>query len=127
MNHYRLTVDRDLFFTRAALKHQGRVRVVTLLIDCGSSHMMLAWEALVSLKADPALSKVRRPIATLNGVVYMPEVVLDEFHALGRRVEGMPVLAHSMPPGIKIDGVLGMNFLRRFDTDLNFKQATIRI
>lgn len=127
MKHYHLTVDRDLFLTRAALKHQGRFRVVTLLIDCGSSHTMLAWETLVSLKADPALSKVRRPIATLNGVVYMPEVALDEFHALGQRVEALPVLAHSMLPGVQIDGVIGMNFLRRFDTDLNFKQATIRI
>jgi hypothetical protein len=57
----------------------------------------------------------------------MPEVSLDEFHALGQRIEALPVLAHSMLPGVQIDGVIGMNFLRRFDTDLNFKQATIRI
>jgi hypothetical protein len=104
MKHYHLTVDRDLFLTRAALKHQGRFRVVTLLIDCGSSHTMLTWETLVSLKADPALSKVRRPIATLNGVVYMPEVSLDEFHGLGQRIEALPVWLIQCSPASKLMG-----------------------
>lgn len=36
-------------------------------------------------------------------------------------------LVHMLPLGGQVDGVLGMSFLRRFDLDLNFKQALVRI
>jgi hypothetical protein len=55
----------------------------------------------------------------------LPEVEIDEFHSLGQRVERFPMLAHTIPLGTQVDGVLGMNFLRQFETVLNFKQATI--
>ena len=74
---------------------------------------------------------------TANGLLVLPEVKVqeatnafglwDEFHSLGQLVERFPVLAHTIPLGSQVDGLLGMNFLRRFDTFLNFKQATIRL
>ncbi len=127
MNHYSLIVHGNLFFTKVALKHHGRIRVVKLLIDCGASHTILSWGALSSLEIDPAGAPRRRPIVTANGLVQAPEVTVEELHALGQRVNQLLVLAHTIPFGSQVAGVLGMNFLRRFDTDLNFKQATIRI
>lgn len=127
MNHYHLTVQRELFFAKAALKQQGQVRVVNLLIDCGASQTMLSWGTLLSLKLDPAISPIRRPTVTANGLVYLPEVTIDELHAFGQRVGQMPVLANNIPLGTHVHGLLGMNFLRRFETCLNFKQATIQI
>ncbi|MGH9854996.1 MAG: aspartyl protease family protein [Blastocatellia bacterium] len=127
MNRYSLIVQGNLFFTKAAIKHQGRVRVVKLLIDCGASQTILSWGALASLEIDPAISPIRRRIVTANGLVQAPEVTVEELHSLGQRVNQLPVLALTIPFGSQIAGVLGMNFLRRFDTDLNFKQATIRI
>ena len=64
---------------------------------------------------------------TANGLLVLPEVKVDEFHSLGQLVERFPVLAHTIPLGSQVDGLLGMNFLRRFDAELNFKQATIRV
>ncbi len=37
------------------------------------------------------------------------------------------LLAHTIPLGRQVHGVLGMNFLRQFETCLNFKQATIQL
>jgi len=127
MRHYRLTVRHDLLFTRAALKHQDRVRVVHLLIDSGSTYTVLSWEVLLSLKLDPTTFSARRSIVTANGLLVLPEVEVDTFHALGQLVERFPVLAHTIPLGSQVDGVLGMNFLRRFTMELNFKQATVRL
>ena len=127
MKQYHLTVHRDLFFTKAALKHQDQVRVAKLLVDCGASQVMLSWATLIALKLDPAGSQIHRPIVTANGLIYMPEVILDEFHAFGQRFARLAVLAHTIPLGTGINGVIGMNFLRRFDTCLNFKRATMQI
>ena len=126
MKHYRLTVRNELLFTRAALKHQNRIRVVDLLIDSGSTYTIVSWELLLSLNLDPASSSTRRPIMTANGLLVLPEVEVDELHSLGRFVERFPVLAHTIPLGSQVDGLLGMNFLRQFEMDLNFKQGTIR-
>ncbi len=127
MRQYHLEVQGDLFFTQAALKHQGRIRVVKLLIDCGASQAIFSWGILISLGIDPAISTSRRRIITANGAIYVPETTLGELDALGRRAENLQVLAHNIPLGSQVAGVLGMNFLRRFDTNLNFKQATILI
>ena len=116
----------ELLFTRAALKHQNRIRVVDLLIDSGSTYTIVSWELLLSLNLDPASSSTRRPIMTANGLLVLPEVEVDELHSLGRFVERFPVLAHTIPLGSQVDGLLGMNFLRQFEMDLNFKQRTIR-
>jgi predicted aspartyl protease len=127
MNRYSFIVQGNLFFTKAAIKHQGRIRVVKLLVDCVASQTILSWGALASLEIDPAISIIRRRIVTANGLVQAPEVTVEELHSLGQRVNQLPVMAHTIPFGNQIAGVLGMNLLRRFDTDLNFKQATIRI
>ena len=127
MKHYRLTVRSELLFTRAALKHQNRIRVVNLLIDSGSTYTVLSWEVLLSLKLDPATSVPRRSIMAANGLLVLPEVEIEEFHSLGQPIERFPVLAHTIPLGSQVDGLLGMNFLRQFEMDINFKQATIRL
>jgi predicted aspartyl protease len=79
------------------------------------------------LGIDPAISTIRRRIVTANGAIYVPETTLAELDALGQQAGNMNVLAHNIPLGSQVAGVLGMNFLRRFDTNLNFKQATILI
>ncbi|MGH9837749.1 MAG: aspartyl protease family protein [Blastocatellia bacterium] len=73
MNRYSLIVQGNLFFTKAAIKHQGRIRVVKLLIDCGASQTILSWGALASLEIDPAISPIRRRIVTANGLVQAPQ------------------------------------------------------
>jgi predicted aspartyl protease len=116
-----------LFFTRAALKHQSLVRVVNLLIDTGANYTILSWATLISLGLDPAASTLRRPITTANGLVWMPVVKLEEFHAFGQTVSQLPILAHTVPLGSQVSGVLGMDFLRRFPIKLDFKQAIVEL
>ena len=127
MKRYQLEVRGGLFFTQAAFKQQESVRVVSLLIDSGATFTIVSWATLVSLNLDPAGSTVRKPITTANGLVLMPEVLIERVDALGQRVAQFSVLAHTIPLGSNVGGVLGMNFLREFEINLNFKQAYIEI
>src|SRR5258708_35529748 len=104
MKQYRLTVRNELLFTRAALKQQNRTRVVTLLIDSGSTYTIVSWEVLLSLKLDPSSFRVRRPITTANGLLVLSELEVEEFHALGQIKGRFPVLVHTVPLGGQIDG-----------------------
>jgi predicted aspartyl protease len=127
MKQYHLVMRNGLFFTRAALKHQSLVRVVNLLIDTGANYTILSWATLISLGLDPAASTLRRPITTANGLVWMPVVKLEEFHAFGQTVSQFPILAHTVPLGSQVSGVLGMDFLRQFPIKLDFKQAIVEL
>lgn len=127
MKRYQLEVRGGLFFTQVALKQQESVRVVSLLIDSGATYTIVSWATLVSLNLDPAGSTIRKQIVTANGLVLMPEVLIERVDALGQRVAQLPVLAHTIPLGSKVGGVLGMNFLRQFEIKLNFKQAFAEI
>jgi predicted aspartyl protease len=127
MKLYYLAVRSGLLFTRAALKQQTLPRVVTLLLDSGSSYTILSWGTIASLGLDPGASAIRRPVMTANGELLLPEVTIEEFHALGQRLGQFLVLAHTIPLGRQVHGILGMNFLRQFETCLNFKQATIQL
>src|SRR5262249_22452597 len=127
MKLYRLAVRSGLLFTRAAVKQQALLRVVTLLLDSGSSYTVLSWGTILSLGLDPDVSTIQRSIMTANGELLLPEVTVEECHALGQRLGQFPVLAHTMPLGRQGHGVLGMDFLRQFEACLNFKQATIQL
>jgi clan AA aspartic protease (TIGR02281 family) len=125
MKRYHLTVRNGLLFTRAALRHQKLFRVVSLLIDTGASYTIISWGTLLSLGLDPTASSMRKPVTTANGVVWMPEVEIEEFDTLGQSVESLRVLAHTIPLGSHVNGVLGMDFLRQFEFKLNLKQSVI--
>ena len=127
VKHYRLMVRHELLFTRAALKCHTRIRVATLLVDTGATYTILSREVLLSLRLDPSAAITRRPLMTANGLLVLPEVEVDELYTLGQRVTPFPVLAHTIPLGSQVDGVLGMNFLRRFELELHFKQGAIRV
>ena len=127
MKSYRLIVGNELFFTRAALKEKESVWVALLLIDTGSNYTIVSWEALTALGIDPATSKIRRSLMTANGLIQVPEVTVEEFHCFGEVLKQFPVVAHSIPLGATVGGVLGMNFLRQHTTNLNFKNSTIEV
>lgn len=127
MKRYQLAVRDRLLFTRAALSQQKLFRVVTLLIDTGASQTIISWETLLSLNIDPSSSTPRKQVTTANGTVWMPQVEIEEFNALGQSVGSLRVLAHTIPLGSQVNGVLGMDFLRQFEFRLNFKQSVIEL
>ena len=47
-----------------------------------------------------------------SGVEYVPHVAIRRFRALGQILNGMVVLAHTLPPSASVDGLLGLDFFR---------------
>jgi hypothetical protein len=44
-----------------------------------------------------------------------------------RTMRHIDVLYHDLPPSARVDGLLGLNFLSRFDLRINFKQEFITV
>jgi predicted aspartyl protease len=61
-----------------------------------------------------------------NGVIVAPMVALARFHCVGKTIEGFPVVAHTLPSGTYVDGLLGMDFLNQVGAVLDLGAATLR-
>lgn len=124
---YRLAYHGNLLVLRAAAGggNQGVV-VVRLAVDTGASYTTLPVEVVEALGCDThhPLRTVR--IVAANGVIVAPVVALPWFHCLGQRLTSFPVVAHTLPTGTFVDGLLGMDFLRRCGAVIAVGEATLR-
>ncbi len=87
---------------------------VRLLVDTGAAMTILDRRVLGNMGYDPGQSP-RGLFSTANGVVEAPVVSVGEL-ALGETRVG-PISVGALPLGLPegIDGLLGMNFLRRYE------------
>ena len=101
--------------------------IVNLALDTGATWTLVSWETAVLVGYDPALIQQRTAIITGSGIEYCPKLNLLRVEALGKSVSSLEALCHTLPPTSRVDGLLGLNFLRQFNVGLNFKQGYITI
>ena len=122
---YRFDPKASLILVKSKLCGPGGDTVVNLALDTGATWTLVSWETAVLVGYDPASIRQRTPITTGSGVEYCPKLVIRGVEALGKTVKDLEVLCHTLPPTSRVDGLLGLNFLRRFNVGLNFKKGYI--
>ena len=110
---YTLTRTGSLLLTRAAITGPAGTKVINLLVDTGSTYTILPVEVLESIGISPAESEHHERIATGSGYVIAPKVRLTSIDTLGKRFKRAGVIAHTLPFGGPVDGLLGMELLCR--------------
>jgi len=102
-------------------------RIVTLILDTGASYTQLPWRVLRAIGSDPKPGAGIIRVVTSSGVEVPPLAKVKKLHALGKSVDDLEVLCHDLPPEAKVDGLLGLNFLRHFNIAIRFKDGIIEI
>lgn len=125
---YRALRRGKLLLVRAAAGSTEESSIVLrLLIDTGSSHTVLPVEVLESLGCDTHHPIDRVRIIAANGIIVAPRLAVAWFHCLGRRIIDFPVLAHTLPVGTYVDGLLGMDFLVRCRATISAGDGSITV
>lgn len=107
---------------------EGKVaRIVTLILDTGATYTQLPWRILHAIGSDPKRDARSIRVVTTSGVEVPPLARVERLHALGRSVENLEVLCHDLPPEARVDGLLGLNFLRHFNVAIRFREGLIEI
>lgn len=125
---YRATRHGRVFVVRSvAAGANQKIQHLRLLVDTGSSYTVLPVETLTSLGCDldKPLQTVR--IMTASGFVRAPVVEVRWFHCLGWRMDQFRVVAHTLPKGSFVDGLLGMDFLERAGAAIFVSRSEIRV
>jgi predicted aspartyl protease len=105
----------DLMVVEAALWGTHKAREILLVIDTGASMTSVEPAILQELgyTSDDAILRTRVP--TPVGVQHGHLLRTPRFHALGVDLSGFVVQALALADAYGVDGLLGMNFLERFN------------
>ena len=98
-----------------------------LVLDIGATRSLIDLTTLLLLGFDPAQSPQRIQMTTGSSVEVVPVVVLTRLSALGQHRFGFPVMAHALPKGSDVDGLLGLDFLRGHVLTIDFQASWINL
>lgn len=99
---------------------------VRLLVDTGSSFTILPVKVLQNLGYDTRNPLRRQELVTGQGRIYAPVINVSWFNCVGQLIQDFEIVAHDIPPNLRIDGLLGMDFLTRFGAVISVGDAQIR-
>ena len=98
-----------------------------LLLDTGSAYTIVSQEILDVIGCSPAQSEKKQRIITGSGYEIVPVVIVSKFSCLGKLLKNFRILAHTLPFGVYVDGLLGMDFLNSFEIEIRIKKGEIII
>jgi predicted aspartyl protease len=124
---YKLEKQGSLLATRCFIEGKKGKAYPNLLVDTGSAFTIISQELLEFVGSSPVTAPKRRRIITGSGYEIVPVVSVPAFHCLGKTLKNYPIYGHTLPIGIFVDGLLGMDFLRRFDILMDLKKGEIEI
>ena len=95
------------------------------LVDTGTAMTMLSQRVAVEIGLDLTKPVRHERIASVHQVIRVPVLRLSSLQVGGRRRTDMEVLVLSLPPDLRVDGLLGVNFLGQFRVTFEFDQGTL--
>lgn len=98
-----------------------------MVLDTGATYSMMPWYIAEELGYDPAGSKNRIAIQTANGQIHVPMITIESVRVMGKIVKHGDMLVHDLPESSRVDGLIGLNFLKQFKVTIDFKQGILTL
>lgn len=98
---------------------------VSLLLDTGSSFTILPRPVLQHLGYDLKQPIRYQTITTAQGNTSAPVIEVRWFNCLGQLMEKFQVVAYNLPNNIRVNGLLGMDFLTQTKAVISIETGEI--
>ena len=97
-----------------------------LALDTGASFVVIPWKFVhaIGIQVDP--NKFIKT-TTASSVETVPEIIIPEMSVLGQKVKNVKAIIKDLPPGVPVDGLLGLSFLKYFKLTLDFKKGLLSL
>ena len=119
--------DKGLIIVRAELEGPSGAAILRLALDTGATGTLINDGMLVSVGYDPALAQDRVQVTTGSGVEFAPLIRVSKLVALGHERTDFAVLCHTLPPSANVDGLLGLDFLRGQNLNIDFRDGQVTL
>jgi len=104
-------------------------KIVRLAVDTGSLPTVIHPKHLAEIGYDVSQASGSTQIITASGTVDVHNFTLVHMNALGQRQDDVPVISHALPLRTRVDGLLGLDFVRqqrqRLIVDFRTGQVTL--
>lgn len=105
---------------------KGDFERINLLLDTGSSFTIVASKILIDLEYNLKQSQKKQQIVTGKGITSpIPLINISWFNCAGKIINNFEILAYDIPLALKVDGILGMNFLVQYGAIINLHTQEI--
>ena len=102
----------------------GKCRV-EMALDTGATFTMIPWNIAEHLGYDPAAISERVIITTASTIEKAPLITLEGIKVFDVEIKSIKVVVHDLPPKSRVDGLLGLSFLKHCNINLHFKKASL--
>jgi predicted aspartyl protease len=125
---YKLNPHGRLFWTKAAFGSANSEAIITarLLIDTGASYTGLSEPLIQAIVGNPIVLR-QQPIMTASDRLMAPVIAIPWMSCLGQRLDNFSMLALPLPTNAFIDGLIGIDFLKRYKAIIDIDQAEISV
>lgn len=126
---HRVNRWNDLLWLRVAIGNRDGSSIVKvrLLLDTGASFTTLPTGVLQLVGCELEQPLRTQIITAASGTISAPVVAVPWFNCLGQRIENFSVVAYTIPANTFVDGLLGIDFLRKYRAIINVAEAEIWI
>ena len=107
---------------------EGEVtQILTMAVDTGATYVIIPWRVAEALGHDPATVRQRVEITTASGIERVPLITVRSVRVAGETLQHIPALVHDLPPQSRVDGLLGLSFLRHFRLLIDFQDGRLEL
>jgi len=126
MVKHKLNQDAPVITLYARLSN-SQTRRIMMALDTGATYVMIPWDIAEALGYKPAYSKQKIDITTASGTEKAPLITVSGVSVLGKEARDVSCVVHDLPETSRVDGLLGLSFLRDFEIRLDFRNGTLEI
>lgn len=123
----RLKLGIPIVIKRVKIDGPLGVREIDMVLDTGAVYAIIAWDVAKDIGYDPAASERRMPIVTANGIIEAPLITVRSIQIADLQTEGVDVICHDIPEITGIEGLLGLSFLKKFRTLIDYTTGVLEI
>ncbi len=125
----RFNFPRNIQSIIAPVRIEGptKVRFVRMILDTGATYTMISPEILLEVGYDLALPSRKLAITTASSIEYTPFYFIKKIASLGKEVQNIEVSSHLLPARVPADGLLGLNFLRKYKLTIHVDEGYLEL
>lgn len=121
-----LDLRKSIIPVHVLVKGPKASQIIRMALDTGASYTTIPNVVASYLGCDVNAGS-RMEIFTASGIEYVSLVRLRSLTCLGLEAPDIEVACLTLPADSPVEGLLGLNFLKRFNVHLDFLHGTLRI
>ncbi len=100
---------------------------INIALDTGASRTLINEDILLSLGYNRSQAVGQSKITTGSKIESVAMIQINRLFALNQERTEMIVVCHTLPPSANIDGLLGLDFFRSTNLNLDFRNGEINL